>query len=61
MSTELVAALCLVLVLEGLMLFAAPGLWKRAAAQMLERPDLHLRIAGAVMIVAGLVALQLVR
>ena len=37
MSADLVAALCLVLVLEGLLLFAAPGLWKQAVAQLLER------------------------
>ncbi|HOV58977.1 MAG TPA: DUF2065 family protein, partial [Rhodanobacteraceae bacterium] len=28
------AALCLVLVIEGLFLFAAPGLWKRMAEQL---------------------------
>jgi hypothetical protein len=33
---DLWAAMCLVLVLEGLVLFAAPGAWKRAIAQLLE-------------------------
>lgn len=61
MSQDLLAALCLVAVLEGLLLFAAPGLWKQAVAQMLDRPDRTLRMAGGVMIVAGLIALQLVR
>ena len=61
MSDDLLAALCLVLVLEGLLLFAAPGLWKQAVAQLLERPDQALRAAGGVMIVLGLVALQFVR
>ncbi len=61
MSQDLLAALCLVAVLEGLLLFAAPGLWKQAVAQMLDRPDRSLRLAGGVMIVAGLIALQLVR
>lgn len=61
MSADLIAALCLVLVLEGLLLFAAPGLWKQAVAQLLERPDASLRIAGAVMIVMGLISLQFVR
>jgi len=58
---DLAAALCLVAVLEGLLLFAAPGLWKRTAARMLEQPEAQLRIAGAVMIVAGLVLLQFAR
>ena len=61
MRVDLLAALCLVLVLEGLLLFAAPGLWKQAVAQLLERPESSLRIAGVVMIVLGLVALQIVR
>ena len=59
--SDLWAALCLVLVVEGLLLFAAPGAWKRAVAQLLEMGDRPLRIAGAVMIGLGLLALQLVR
>jgi len=58
---DLWAALCLVLVLEGLLLFAAPGAWKRAVAQLLAMGERSLRIAGAVMIGLGLLALQWVR
>lgn len=61
MSADLVAALCLVLVLEGLLLLAAPGLWKQAVVQLLEKPDSNLRLAGGVMVVLGLLALQWVR
>ena len=61
MSSDLTAALCLVLVLEGLLLFAAPGLWKQAVAQMLERPDAKLRTVGGIMIVVGLLTLQWMR
>lgn len=61
MSTDLAAALCLVLVLEGLLLLVAPGLWKQAVEQMLQRPDASVRLAGGVMVVAGLIALQWVR
>jgi uncharacterized protein YjeT (DUF2065 family) len=61
MSTDLLAALCLVLVIEGLVLFAGPAAWKRMAEQLCEVPDRVLRISGATMIVVGLVALQLVR
>ena len=59
--TDLSAALCLVLVLEGLLLFAAPGAWKRAVAQLLALGEAPLRVAGAVMVGLGLLALQLVR
>lgn len=58
---DLWAALCLVLVIEGLLLFAAPGLWKQAVAQLLAQPARALRLAGAVMVGLGLLALQLVR
>lgn len=61
MSPDLAAALCLVLVLEGLLLFVAPAMWKQAAAQMLERPNATLRMVGSVMVALGLVALQFVR
>lgn len=61
MTTDLLAALCLVLVLEGLFLFIGPGTWKRMAAEMQEVPTRALRAAGGAMIIAGLLALQWVR
>jgi uncharacterized protein YjeT (DUF2065 family) len=54
------AALCLVLVIEGLFLFASPALWKRMAEQLQQIDDRTLRMIGAGMIVVGLVVLQLV-
>ena len=60
MSHDLAAALCLVLVLEGLFLFAAPGAWQRMAEQMRQLPPRHLRVIGGVMIGVGVVALKLV-
>jgi uncharacterized protein YjeT (DUF2065 family) len=59
--SDLWAALCLVAVLEGLVLFAAPGAWKRAMAQMLATPDRQLRLVGALVLGAGLAALWVVR
>ena len=55
------AALCLVLVIEGLVLFAAPAAWKRIAEQALELDDRRLRNFGAVMVALGLLSLYLVR
>ncbi len=60
MPTELAAALCLVLVLEGLLLFAAPGAWKRMAEQLQRVDERKLRMLGGGMIVAGLIALNIV-
>jgi uncharacterized protein YjeT (DUF2065 family) len=58
---DLWAALCLVAVLEGLMLFVAPGGWKRAAEQMLALSDAQVRRIGGVVLALGLVALYFVR
>jgi uncharacterized protein YjeT (DUF2065 family) len=59
--SDLWAALCLVAVLEGLVLFAVPGAWKRTMAQMQQMDDAQLRRLGGAVLVAGLVALYLVR
>lgn len=61
MIAELLSALCLVAVLEGLFLFVAPGGWKRAAEQLRALGDSQLRRVGAIMVAAGLVALWIVR
>ena len=58
---DLWAALCLVAVREGLLLFAAPGAWKRAVAQLLATPDRQLRTIGGLGLAAGLLALWWVR
>ena len=61
MAVALLQALCLAAVLEGLLLFAAPGPWRRVMEQLLARPDPGLRRIGAVVLVAGLVSLWVLR
>jgi uncharacterized protein YjeT (DUF2065 family) len=56
---ELLSALCLVLVIEGLFLFAAPGTWQRIVEQMRELEPRQLRIIGGVMVGLGVLALKL--
>lgn len=58
---DLNAALCLVLVVEGVFLLALPAVWKRMVDLLQSLSERDLRIAGAGMVVIGLVALQLVR
>ena len=60
MAGDLAAALCLVLVIEGLFLFAAPRAWKRMAEQLQQIDERKLRIIGGGMVAVGLVVLQLV-
>lgn len=59
--TDLLAALCLVAVLEGLFLLVAPAAWKRAATQLVASDDARLRRYGVVMVALGLISLQWVR
>jgi uncharacterized protein len=60
MPVELAASLCLVLVIEGLILFALPGAWKRMAEKLQQIDERSLRVVGAVMVVCGLIALKMV-
>lgn len=60
MPRDLGAALCLVLVIEGLLLLASPGIWKRMADQLQQMEERTLRQIGAGMIVVGLIALNIV-
>ena len=59
--SDLWSALCLVAVIEGLVLFAMPGAWKRTMAQMQAMDEARLRKVGGFVLIAGLVALYLVR
>lgn len=59
--TDLWAALALVAVLEGLLLFAFPSVWKRTAEQLLAMPARQLRLVGGVILTCGLIALYIAR
>ncbi|MCW8870270.1 MAG: DUF2065 domain-containing protein [Proteobacteria bacterium] len=47
------AAIALVLVLEGIMPFIAPRQWKNMLLQISQMSDKNLRIMGAVMMIVG--------
>lgn len=51
---DLFAALCLVAVLEGLLLFAAPLAWKRMVERLMDLPGPVLRGFGGAVLLAGL-------
>lgn len=61
MSDDLLAALCLVLVIEGALLFVAPDGWKQAARYLVELANSRLRLVGALMMLAGWLSLTLLR
>ncbi|QNH13638.1 DUF2065 family protein [Xanthomonas sp. SI] len=58
---DLIAALCLMIVFEGLVLLVAPEAWKRLVQQMLAMPTAQLRASGGVAVAVGLLALWWVR
>jgi len=58
---DLLAALAILMVLEGLLPFLNPGGARRVFAQLANLGEGHLRIGGLVSMVAGLVLLFIVR
>ena len=61
MPQELAIALCLVAIIEGLFLFAAPQAWQRMAVQLSQVEPRKLRAWGGIAVIVGLVMLQAVR
>jgi uncharacterized protein YjeT (DUF2065 family) len=61
MPKEFAIALCLVVVFEGLILFAAPRAWQRMAAELAQWDPKRLRTCGGIAVIVGLVFLQLAR
>ena len=58
---ELLSAVCLAAVLEGLMLLAFPHVWRRAVEQIHALSDQRLRLIGGAVVGLSMVALWLVR
>ncbi|MCS3745887.1 hypothetical protein FHY18_001448 [Xanthomonas arboricola] len=58
---EFLSALCLIAVIEGLLLFAAPTAWKRMVEQLFSLPTVQLRAIGGVTLLLGVIALWVVR
>ena len=60
MKTSLLAALALMLVLEGVLPFLTPGLWRETFRKMIEMSDGQLRFVGLVSMLGGLLLLSLI-
>jgi len=57
----LVSAFALMLVIEGILPFTAPRIWREAFRRIVELTDGQLRFAGLASMMTGLVILALVR
>ena len=60
MKTSLFAALALMLVLEGILPFLAPALWRETFRKMTEMSDGQLRFVGLTSMIGGLLLLFLI-
>ena len=58
---ELIMAFGLLLILEGVMPFAAPAMWREAFRRAVEMRDGQLRFIGAISMLAGLVLILLAK
>ena len=59
--TEILTALALVLIIEGLLPFASPGRYRQMVAQLVMLNDNTIRTVGLVVIMIGLLLLFMVR
>ncbi|HUX64408.1 DUF2065 domain-containing protein [Sulfuricella sp.] len=59
MKTSLLAALALMFVLEGVLPFLAPALWRETFRKMTEMSDGQLRFVGLTSMLGGLLLLYL--
>ena len=61
MWNEIAIALCLVLVIEGIMPFLCPRRWRALAMTLADVPDSTMRVAGLVSMLTGTLLLYLIR
>lgn len=61
MSTTLLAALALMLVIEGILPFLVPGIWRETFRRLIEMSDGQIRFIGLTSMLAGLLLLYLAR
>ncbi|MCH7537337.1 MAG: DUF2065 domain-containing protein [Proteobacteria bacterium] len=61
MATEVLTALALVLIIEGMLPFMSPRKYRELVAEIAQLGDNHIRTIGLVVMIAGLLTLFLVR
>ncbi|MEK6593723.1 MAG: DUF2065 domain-containing protein [Pseudomonadota bacterium] len=61
MSNTLLTAFALMLVIEGILPFLVPGLWRETFRRLIEMSDGQIRFIGLTSMLAGLLVLYLVR
>ena len=59
--TEILTAIALVLIIEGMVPFIGPGKYRQIVVQMAQLSDNNLRTVGLVIMIVGVVLLFIVR
>jgi uncharacterized protein YjeT (DUF2065 family) len=57
----IIAAIALVMIVEGIMPFIAPKAWKNLLLQLAQMDEKHLRLFGAIMLVAGAITFNYIQ
>ena len=57
MSDVLIAGIALMLVIEGILPFSSPRLWRETFRKLIEMTDGQIRFAGLVSMIVGLIVL----
>lgn len=57
MSYSIIAAIALVCIIEGILPFAAPNLWRNMVKKISHQPTRSLRIMGFVLMILGVIIL----
>ena len=61
MNNTLLTAFALMLVIEGILPFLVPGLWRETFRRFTEKSDGQIRFVGLTLMLAGLLLLYVVR
>lgn len=61
MSNTLLTAFALMLVIEGVLPFIVPGIWRETFRRLIEMSDGQIRFIGLTSMLAGLILLYFVR
>lgn len=57
----IIAALALLLIIEGITPFISPQAWRQLLSQLIQMSDKSLRIMGAVMMLTGAIIFKLIQ
>lgn len=61
MINDFISAICLCMVVEGLLPFINPQIWKTLMRKAIDKPDAFIRINGLISIILGTIFIYILR